>query len=345
MKGHIIIIILIIFFSSLILSLKSLEKYITFDAEPMIDAYKKYNLFYDHINDSLINKNNGLKLSVTNQLNNSLGIYYSENKDIANKLLKKNKIPIPNQYKYNNNKSLDYNLKEIKNLLNKGYFKFPLVVKPTNGTQSYGVFLDLNSIDKLKEKILFLENLPIIIQQQVYGDSFRILVYNNKIIDVLKREAPYIIGNNIDTINTLVQKYNSNQKKNNKYPVNHICQNLIKNQGYTLNSILPKNKKIIISNVLNYHNGCNLIRIPINSIHKDNIKMFLKTNKILNLNLSGIDYNTNSLQKSYLDEGNESNIIEVNYGPSIITHYNTDKKQKMYAVDRFLSKLLEDLNP
>ena len=70
--------------------------------------------------------------------------------------------------------------------------------------------------------------------------------------------------------------------------------------------------------------------------------MFLKTNKILDLNLSGIDYKTNSLQKSYLNEDNESNIIEVNAIPTITNHYNLDKK--MYSVDRFLSKLSNDLN-
>lgn len=345
MDNNFIIFLIIILFSSL-LSLKLLEKFINFSAKFMRNSYNKYNLTYH--NNYLINKNNGLKFYIGNvhgiNINSSLGKYNANNKDITNRLLKKNNIPVPNQFVYDRNKSLDNNLTEIKKLLDKGYFKFPLVVKPSNGTQGYGVFVNLNSIIDLKNKIIFLikKRKNPIIEQQVFGDNFRIMVYNNRIIDVIKREVPYVIGNGTDTIKLLVKKYNNNQKKNNNYSVHNLTMDLIKDQGYTLYSILPKNKKIMITNTINYHNGSGLIRIPINSIHKDNIKMFLKTNKVLNLNLSGIDYISSSLKNSYLNDGN---ILEVNTGPDMKIHYVADKNQKNYPLNRFFSKLSEDLNP
>ena len=76
-----------------------------------------------------------------------------------------------------------------------------------------------------------------------------------------------------------------------------------------------------------------LKRIDITKIHPLNIGMFIKINKVLRLDLSGIDYMAKSLEDPYYMDGA---IIEVNDGPDMKIHYVADKNEKNFAVSKFL---------
>jgi len=98
-----------------------------------------------------------------------------------------------------------------------------------------------------------------------------------------------------------------------------------------------KGRKIIISNVCNYHNGSKLTRIPIQNVHSDNLEMFKKINKVIDLNLSGIDYMSTDITKSY-KQGN-GYINEVNGGPSMKIHNVCDPKNSSSIIQKFVSNL------
>ena len=154
-----------------------------------------------------------------------------------------------------------------------------------------------------------------------------------KIIGVLKRTEPYVLGNGIDILKDLINKYNKSQKNKKLYPVYNLTDNIIFEQGYTYNSIIPLNKKVIISNTTNFHNGAKLVNIPISKIHPINIDMFLEINKILNLNLSGIDFMSKSLNIPYTMNGH---VIEVNENPDMNMHNLIDNN----VVNKFMKTLL-----
>ena len=126
------------------------------------------------------------------------------------------------------------------------------------------------------------------------------------------------------------------KKKKGFYSVHNYDINLIKSQGYDINDIIPLNKKILLTKTVNFHNGSQLKRIKIQNIHPLNVTMFTKINKILNLDLSGIDYMANSLEIPFYVHGS---VIEVNSGPDMKIHYKADSNEKNYAVSRFLNSI------
>ena len=104
-------------------------------------------------------------------------------------------------YVWNNNISKYENIKIIEKKI-----KYPLVIKPTNGEQGKDVNVNINSredvfniINKLSKKYN-----RIVIEKYLSGDNYRILVYKNKIIGVLKLTKPYIIGDGKNTISQLI---------------------------------------------------------------------------------------------------------------------------------------------
>ena len=95
----------------------------------------------------------------------------------------------------------------------------------------------------------------------------------------------------------------------------------MKTYNYNIDSVPKENEVIIITDIVNYHRGSVACRVDIDLVHPDNIEMFKRVNKIFGIKISGIDYITSDLSKSYKEEGV---IIEINGGPDDAIHYKTE---------------------
>jgi len=304
---------------------------IVFSAPYLVKEYKKNDIIYSKKNKTLMK--DGKKLSTKTQLNKSGSNKIANSKYETSKLLQSYNIPVPKFIKWDNSKSRNYNIELINKL------RYPLVVKPINGTQGKDVYLNLQNINQVLNKINYLlsKNKSIIIEEQINGENYRILILNNEIIDIIHRKKPTIIGNGNHNIKELIDTYNNIQKKNKNYPITNINYELLNGQGLKLESVPTRGRKIIISNVCNYHNGSRLVRIPIQHVHPDNLEMFKKINKVIDLNLSGIDYMSSDITKSY-KKGN-GYINEVNGGPDMKIHNVCDPKNSSSIIQKFVSNL------
>ena len=121
-------------------------------------------------------------------------------------------------------------------------------------------------------------------------------------------------------------------KKKGVYSIKYK-EKILEEQNLTLNSILKNKQYVTINNVSNFHQGGILKRINIKNVHIDNINMFKKVNKILNLNLCGIDFMIKDISKSYKIQ-KTSGINEVNTSPNFDIHYycnnTTSKLEKFF---------------
>jgi cyanophycin synthetase len=160
------------------------------------------------------------------------------------------------------------------------------------------------------------------LEEQIPGDCYRIFVFNNNVIDVIKREKPYIIGNGINTVSELINIRNKENVSMKLFEIKNISEIVLRKQGYTLNDIPNNNTKIYISNVINMHNGARISRIDIDTIPQKNIDLFLKVNKAMNINCSGLDYLSNDITIDY--DMNNSRILEVNGTPDTEIHRKID---------------------
>ena len=290
----------------------------------LIPYLNKYKIKIDKINKNLIYNNK--KISYQNYFNTNLEyVEYCRNKELSNIIYDKHNIPYPKTIK----------CKDLKN--NKNNIIFPVLLKPINGSGGRGIISDIMNISDLKYNMNKINTNEYIIQEQVKGKTYRILVLNNKIIYIRYYPTPSITGNGKDSIDTLIDKLNNKLKKvNSSSYVKFISYDYIKSQGYERDNILEKNKKIYITNVINYWNGAQEISfIKPDDIHPINIELFIHTAKSFKLNFIGIDYITSSLALPYyLSNGN---IIEVNWKPGFQDIFNNDP-------EIFIQSLIE-INP
>jgi len=241
------------------------------------------------------------------------------NKDKLSQLLYTYNMSVPKFIKIDKYDK-DYILKRINEL------QFPLVVKPTNESLGIGVETDIYDKKTLLNiiKISLKKYKLLLIEEQIQGNAYRILIFNYKIIDIIKKRKASILGNGKSTIDELIyNKYNDYKHK--------IKPNLrlLEAQNVNLNSVISKGKNIDISNIINMQNGAESERVDINDIPDINKNLFIDVTKKINIFCTGIDFISKDICVPYIE--NKGRILELNYKPDITIHLNNEpSKNKFY---------------
>ncbi len=239
-------------------------------------------------------------------------------------ILKKHSIPIP---KFTKIDIRPYSIDVIKSRMDREGIFYPVVIKPIHGTFGIDVETDIQSdeelkklLDKYKEKYT-----ELMMEEQIPGDCYRIFIFNNSIIDVIQREKPFIIGDGTKTVQQLIDERNKEQIEKGFFETKNVSELFMKKQGVEgLSSVLPKGKKVYISNVINMHNGARISRIPLEDIPDVNKELFLRVNQALDINCSGLDYLSEDITVPFTE--NRGTILEVNGTPDTDIHQKIENE-------------------
>lgn len=332
-----ILILLIIIYIYIILksSYSNQKEHLNFTDEYMKKSYEKTGVSLN-TNDMSLEKCNSSSNNNTNTNTNTCKkIHYLYNtnplsareicnhKAITNQTLTGHNIPVSGFILLRHQeKKIPLNILEIE--LKRKSLKYPLVIKPIDGTHGTNVILGIKNKTELIDELnkLFKITDAVIIEEQLTGKDYRVLVINDGVVDIVERQVITITGDGKSNIQELIKKRNEKQKNNGAYPTHNLDWKLISEQtgGLDGNGILKTGQTIIISNVRNFHNGANIVRLDLSTVHPDNIDMFKSVNKAIGLNVGGIDYMGSDITKSYKDT--DGRIIEVNSAPGLDLHVN-----------------------
>jgi len=319
-----ILYIFIILLLALLYHIYHIKEGIIFTRSYFLEHYEKNNITVDKTNHTLEKNGKIIHYKNINNKNKSIDI-----KPFTNKILQQNDIPISKSYTWNNE------LSDQENIFNTQHLHFPLVVKPIHGEKGYGVTTNISSSEELincvndlkkKGKIAFIE-------EQATGKEYRIMVFNDTIIGITMKSSPFVTGDGTHTINELIDDYNQKTKR---YTIHTVDYNFIQKQGYTATDIIPLGEKVIITNVKNMSNGSIVTYVDIDTVHPLNISLFQKINRVLDLNLCGIDYICEDLSFPYYLSGV---VIEVNPKPGLNIHYDVYPDNKK---DELISTIVDN---
>jgi cyanophycin synthetase len=153
-------------------------------------------------------------------------------------------------------------------------YEKPVVIKPVGLTAGSGVSTGLNTIEEAKEAFLFAKakterhvgktwQLKIMIQEQVPGEDYRLLVIDGKLEVATKRIPAFIVGDGKSTIKELIEETNKDPRRDTSKPT-HILKpikidepllNLLDEKGLSLESIPKKDEKITVRKVASMSQG------------------------------------------------------------------------------------------
>lgn len=212
---------------------------------------------------------------------------------------------------------------------------YPLVLKPQYGNKGKGVII---GIKNEKELIIAYQKLinefdDIILEEYWEGDDYRVCVVNNKVVGVSLRIPPYIIGDGNKCIEELIDELNSHEyrgegheKPLTKVKKDNMLINFISEQGYSLSSVLEKDKKLLLRKNANLSTGGIAIDYT-DKICEENKDICIRAAKTIGLDVCGIDICTKDISKSIMN--NNGIIMEVNTAPGLRMHiYPSEGKSR-----------------
>ncbi|MCB0457084.1 MAG: cyanophycin synthetase, partial [Flavobacteriaceae bacterium] len=208
------------------------------------------------------------------------------------------------------------------------YVGFPLVIKPVDGNHGRGITVDIQTYE---EALVAFRNAKessksgaIIVEKFITGRDYRLLVINFKLVAAALRTPAHVIGDGKSTVQELIDIVNSDPRRGyghenvlTQITVNELTQNIIKDAGYTLDSVIAKDEMLILKDTANLSTGGTAEDVT-DIMHPDNVEMAERISRIIDLDICGIDVMTTDISKPLQETGGA--VLEVNAGPGFRMH-------------------------
>jgi len=208
------------------------------------------------------------------------------------------------------------------------YVGFPLVIKPIDGNHGRGITVDIQNYDDALQAFHHAKESSksgaIIVEKFIEGEDYRLLVINNKLVAAAIRTPAHVIGDGKSTVQELIDEVNKDPRRGyghenvlTQITVNELTKTIIKDAGYTLDSIIGEGEKLILKDTANLSTGGTAEDVT-DIVHPANVSMAERISKIIDLDICGIDIMTTDISKPLSETGGA--VLEVNAGPGFRMH-------------------------
>ena len=206
-------------------------------------------------------------------------------------------------------------------------YGFPVVVKPNVSGFSRGSHFPIETYAQLLKAILLVKVWwpSSVIEQYLDGKNYRIVVVKDEVMSLIRRYPPFVVGDGVSTITSLIDRENEIRKKMGLYPVIHPIEkngriaSYLKKQNLHFGSIPDEGTYITLYNRISLVPGGVVETLDKKCIHPDNLELFLKILPVFGANILGIDaIFADGIEHSYRTQ--KVIFLEVNSRPYLKMH-------------------------
>lgn len=194
-----------------------------------------------------------------------------------------------------------------------------IVVKPAHGEQGSGVFVDIRTPDELDEALAAndQEGEIILLEEYVRGSDLRIMVINQEVVAAATRKPAEVVGTGEHTIEELIESLSRRRRAatggESQIPLDGETRRTIRNQGFALDSVLEKGKRLRVRKTANLHSGGTIHDVT-DQLHPTLADAALKAAHALEIPVVGLDFIVPAV------DGPDYVIIEANERPGLANH-------------------------
>ncbi len=246
----------------------------------------------------------------------------SRDKDLTKQLLQACGVPVPKGRIVENPEDAWVAAQDI---------GLPVVVKPSDGNHGRGVSTELMTRAEIESafNLADAEGSEVIVERFVRGDEHRLLIVGGKLAAAAKGESISVLGDGDSSIRQLIDMHiNTDPRRGieEEFPLEFIIIDdnpavnfEIQRQGYTSDSILPKDICVVIQ-----RNG-NMVCDVTELVHPEVAAQAALAARIVGLDIAGIDIVAEDISQPLNRQG--AAIVEVNAGPGLLMHLNPAEGQ------------------
>ena len=265
------------------------------------------------------------------QLDDHLSLNMAGNKPLVHRMLTEHRYPVQDFVEYSiDDLSRAWKFMQARNK--------PCVVKPAAATGAgNGITTKIHTYRELRKASLWAAtfNTRLLIEEEIPGDSFRLLYLDGEYIDAVKRNPPQVQGDGKLAIKQLIQQENQARLKGDPvlalHPlvIDYECKLNLADQGHSLNYVPGNGERVSVKTVVNQN------RISENEsvrdiVHPSIIKAGSEIARLFNLKLVGVDLITTDVTQPL--EAVKGVINEINTNPGLHHHYLINDKSKIAPV-------------
>jgi len=279
--------------------------------------------------------------------NNGSSDNIARNKYCVNKLLHEANIPVPKAFVILKSQFYD-------NQMDLGFIEYPVVAKPTiDGSFGDDVFCNIKDEKTLRDYLnkLFKRHQRVSIEKfEANLRSYRVLVSQNKILDIIETVPAHVMGDGVHTLTELIEITNKEREK--RIANAEVSPSVIKIEeehhaklseiGVSLSDIPRKDQRIDLCYKPNSTCG-GTMKSAAGLVCPENIALILKAAKTLSLDFVGFDLICEDISKPI--GPTRGFFIEANYAPGIQLHEKPTDGVKNCVTRKALVGFLKKRHP
>ena len=318
----------------------------------LIDERVPYTKTYNRHYTIGAGKGSEIVYSISSSRDSKIAKEVQRDKWASNLMIQRLGLPIPKW------EVLD-NEKEIEKIWDQ--YEKPVVIKPTGLTGGKGVTTGITSIEDAKkaykwavemvnEKNRLEWQTRIMIQEQIKGEDYRILVVDGKLEIATKRIPAFVMGNGKKTVKELIEETNKDPRRDITNP-SHILKPIVidtplldflKEQKISLEYIPKKEERVVVRKVASMSQG------GITEDYTEKVSPEIKYTvesiaKSIHAFVIGVDVFCQDISKPLTNEN--GGILEINTMPeAYLNLYPVIGKQREYVIDTYVENLLKENN-
>ncbi|SHN89909.1 Glutamate--cysteine ligase [Bathymodiolus heckerae thiotrophic gill symbiont] len=225
-------------------------------------------------------------------------------------------------------------------------YGFPLVIKPNVGGFSRGAYFPIeNKVQLLKAGIGVKKWWPTsIIEQYLLGKNYRVVMTKFGIMSILRRYPPFVVGDGVQTIDTLINVENALRKKMQLMPITHLIpknraiKKHLKQQNMDFFTIPTDKQRVYLHHKISLKLGSSIEIVDKDTLTDNNKQDLIKVLNFFNANILGIDV----ICKQGIEvdfDAQQCIFLEVNSRPFLKMHDNPRYGEKPKNLNVFYNKL------
>ncbi|MBI2777233.1 MAG: cyanophycin synthetase [Chloroflexi bacterium] len=259
-----------------------------------------------------------------------IAVDIASDKNLTNKLLDSAGLPVPKADVVEDVESAVATAKRL---------GFPCVIKPLDGNHGRGVHLDLRSEDDVRAAwpgaLRESRSGEVVVETYIHGSDYRCLVIGGKVAAIAERVPASVVGDGVRTIVELVETTNADPRRGighekvlTKIKVDDAAIELVRGQGFEMDSVPPKGTAVKLALTGNMSTGGTSIDRTIEA-HPDNIEIAEMAARVVGLDVAGIDFICPDITVPVRETGGA--IVEVNAAPGFRMHTHPTEGEPQYV--------------
>jgi len=203
----------------------------------------------------------------------------------------------------------------------------PVVVKPLDGNQGRGITLGVADRAELEVAFRRATNVAgeVIVEQQLRGDDFRVLVVGGRVVAVSRRVPCHVVGDGVHTVQELIDMANRDPRRGEGHekPLTRIAVDgelelQLQRAGADLTTVPAKGTPMILRGCANLSTGATA-EDATDQIGPEVRALCERAAVTIGLDICGIDLVTPDIS-GRAGGGMEGGVVEVNAGPGLRMH-------------------------